>query len=130
MEDRYYDEKEYYRCAIKLRHTDYFSAILHVRSMMQERPLATGQIYECPYCEGLHVTSGRGHKDYSRLQQSLEHLEKVRSHPSYAEKAPSWIQAKDTQMMADIRTRLLELEDKRKSREVNPGSLNKSLPVD
>jgi hypothetical protein len=110
LEDRFYDEKEFYRCAIKLRHTDYLSAILHIRSMMQGRPLATGQIYECGFCDGLHVTSGKGHKDYFKLQQSLEHLEAVRKHPGYAAKAPSWVQAKDAQLILELRKRLAELK--------------------
>jgi hypothetical protein len=119
IEDRFYEEKEFYRCAIKLRHTDYFSAMLHIRSMMRDRPLATCQIYECEFCDGLHVTSGRSHKDYFKLQRSLEHLESTRKTPGYVEKAPSWVQAKDAQMVLDLKTRLLELEAAHKRRQVS-----------
>ena len=105
--------KEFYRCAVKLRHTDYLSALLHVRSMLQARPLANARIYECEFCEGLHITSGQSHKDVVRLQRSLEHLETLRQTPGYTEKAPAWVQAKDAQMILDLKARLLELETPR-----------------
>ena len=110
IEDRYYSQREFHRCALKLRHTDYFSAILHINSMRKEIPLATPHIYECEFCDGLHVSSGKSHKDYFKLKHSLERLEEGIKHPGYAAKAPSWIQAKDAQIVLDLRVRLAELE--------------------
>lgn len=110
FEDRYYTDKEFHRCVLKLRHPNWLSAILHIRRLKQERPLAHMKIYECEFCGWLHITTGRSDKDYFKLQQSLGHLEQLRKQPGYIAKAPFWVQMKDTQLLNDLKTRLRELE--------------------
>jgi hypothetical protein len=110
LEGRYYSEKEFFRCAIKFRHTDYFSALLQARSMLADRPLSKPQIYECIYCDGLHLTGGTSHKDVERLKKSLANLEKQTANPGYIAKAPVHVKRKDAMIMAELREQIAARE--------------------
>jgi hypothetical protein len=111
LDGRFYGNREFYGCALKLRHLDYWSAMCHASSLKAAKPLANIHIYGCDYCGGLHVTSGdKRYNDSTQLQNSLAHLQKMMAHPNYALKVPQEIQARDAQLIVDIQARLIELE--------------------
>jgi hypothetical protein len=109
IEDRFYTEDEYRRCAVKFRHTNVLHAFAHAKSIINSNPLARPGVYACPYCDGLHLTSGKMHKRPVLLQKSLTHLEHVMAHPNFFAKAPLHIQMRNTKMAEDIKIRLKEL---------------------
>lgn len=110
LEDREYDQKEFYRCATKFRHVNYWTALHQMASLKTALPLANVRIYECPFCDGLHVTTGRSWKDWAKLTRSLQHLERVMSSPGYHEKAPKEIRTRDAKLVLDLRVRIAELQ--------------------
>jgi hypothetical protein len=116
LEDREYDQKEFFRCATKFRHINYWTALDHVRSLREALPLANVAIYECRWCDGLHVTTGRSWKNWTKLTHSLKHLEKITSSPGYQEKAPKEIRTRDAKLLLDLRARIVELEAEYKIR--------------
>lgn len=111
LEDRPYDQQEFYRCATKFRHLNYWTALYHVSSLRAMHPLANLNIYECRWCDGLHVTTGQAWKNKTKLKRSLKHLEHVMSHPSYAAKVPKEIQTRDAKLILDLRVRIKDLEE-------------------
>ena len=46
-------------CRRKLRHTDYLSALLHARSLHDDRMV----IYPCEFCHGIHLGHTRLYRD-------------------------------------------------------------------
>lgn len=110
LEDRLYDQKEFYRCATKLRHINYWTALHQMDSLRKVLPLANIAIYECEWCDGLHVTTGRSWKRWSKMKRSLLHLERVMADPGYYDKAPKDVQARDTKLVGYLQTRITELE--------------------
>lgn len=110
LEDRYYTDAEFYGCALKLWHPDYLSAILHIRRIRAERPLASMKVYECEFCGGLHITTGRSDKDSFKLQRSLEILQGKIAASGYSEGAPKHVQAKQAQTIIYLQFRIDELK--------------------
>jgi hypothetical protein len=74
------------------------------------------KIYECGFCDGLHVTTGRSDKDYFKLQRSLENLRRKMADPGYIARAPKEIQARHAQIVLELQSRLSELETRYKIR--------------
>jgi hypothetical protein len=102
LEDRFYEQKEFISCAIKLRHIDYWTAIQHMRSLSLEMPLAHVRIYECQFCDGLHLTSGRSHKDYFGLVKSLSVLKERMGTEGYKKRAPRHIKARHVKLVTFV----------------------------
>src|ERR1700739_1213995 len=104
------EQHEFYSCAVKFRHTDYWSAYQHFRSLRVALPAAKPQIYPCDYCDGLHVSSGKNYKDYNRLKKTLDNLERKMSTPGYSTKAPEEVRTRQAKLGLDLRARIAELE--------------------
>ena len=109
MEDRAYEQKEFVSCAKKLRHKNYWIALQHISSLSKEYPLAHLHIYECLFCGGLHVSTGKSHKDYFGLKTSLNHLEAQIANPGY-ERAPKEVRTRHAQLVVDLKARITVLE--------------------